>query len=413
MHRKRRGWADVLRALKLGVHGHRTLMSVHSLLPPLGGLVAVLTWSYLLLARGDFWKIQDKLAPRAASSPSAADLAVVIPAREEADVIGQTVTSLLKQSSIHSLHIFLVDDGSVDGTSEVARDVARKIGKSDLLTIIEGKALPAGWSGKLWAMEQGITRARELAPDYLLFTDADIVHAPDSVSTLARIAETGKYDLVSFMVKLHCETFAEKLLIPAFVFFFFKLYPPKWIADPNRSTAGAAGGCILIRPEALARAGGIGAIRNEIIDDCALARRVKQSGGKIWLGLAPSTCSVRPYQSFVEIGAMISRTAFNQLRHSVAVLIFAVLGLIFTYIMPIALLFSRDRLGVALGLVTWLLMSITYLPMVRFYRLSWIWAPILPLSALFYMGATLHSAVRYWSGSGGRWKGRVQDPVAS
>ena len=387
-------------------------MSVHSLLLPLAGIVSVLIWSYLLLARGGFWRVRDKLAPHGGENRATPDVAIVIPARNEADVIVKAIASLLNQSSIHSLQIFLVDDGSVDETAEAAREAAHKIGKPELLTVIEGKPLPAGWSGKLWALQQGIARARELAPQYFLLTDADIVHAPDSLSSLVRIAETGNYDLVSFMVKLHCETFAEKLLIPAFVFFFFKLYPPKWIADPHHLTAGAAGGCILIRPEALDRAGGIAAIRGEIIDDCALARRVKQSGGRIWLGLAPSTYSARTYRSFAEIGSMISRTAFNQLRHSTTILTGAVLGLVFTYVMPIVLLFSRNRFSTTLGVLACLLMSVTYLPMVRFYRLSWMWAVTLPVAALFYSGATLHSAIRYWSGSGGRWKGRVQDPVA-
>jgi hopene-associated glycosyltransferase HpnB len=226
------------------------------------------------------------------------------------------------------------------------------------------------------------------------------------------VAEKGKYDLVSLMVKLHCKTLAEKLLIPAFVFFFFKLYPPKWTADTRRRTAGAAGGCVLIRPEALVRAGGMAAIRGEIIDDCALARRVKQSGGKVWLGLTPSSYSARPYLSFTEIGAMISRTAFNQLHHSRAILAGTLLGLVLTYVLPIALLFSGNS-AVALGILAWALMAVAYLPMVRFYKVNVIWAATLPFAALFYMGATLHSAIQYWAGSGGRWKGRVQDPVTS
>lgn len=388
-------------------------MSVYSLFLPFAGLIAVLIWSYLLLARGNFWKTSDKLAPEQGDTCAAADIAVVIPARNEADVIGQTIASLLKQSSIHSVRIFLVDDASVDETANAAREAARKIGKSDLLTVIETKPLPPGWTGKLWALEQGILKARELDPQYLLLTDADIVHSADSLSTLTRVAEVGAYDLVSFMVKLHCESIAERLLIPAFVFFFFKLYPPKWIADPRRTTAGAAGGCILIRPNALDRAGGITAIRGEIIDDCALARRVKQSGGRIWLGLTPSAYSARPYRSFAEIGSMISRTAFNQLGHSGLILSGAMLGLVFTYLVPIVLSFSGNRIALILGLTAWLLMSLAYLPMVRFYRLNWLWALTLPLTAIFYMGATLHSAIRYWSGAGGRWKGRVQDPVAS
>jgi hopene-associated glycosyltransferase HpnB len=234
---------------------------------------------------------------------------------------------------------------------------------------------------------------------------------PENIATLVSIAEAGGYDLASFMVKLHCGTLAEKFLIPAFVFFFFMLYPPPWIRDSRRRVAGAAGGCILIRPEALERAGGMAAIRGEVIDDCALARAVKSSGGRVWLGLTESAASARPYQTFAEAGRMISRTAFNQLQHSVWLLLFSLAGLAVTYLLPPALLLSGQRWPVILGASAWLLMTTAYLPMVRFYRLNFLWALTLPLVAVFYMCATLHSAVRYWSGRGGLWKGRVQDPA--
>jgi hopene-associated glycosyltransferase HpnB len=337
-------------------------------------------------------------------------IAVIIPARNEADVIAQTITSLLNQTCANSIHIFLVDDGSTDGTAQVAREAAARAGHGAQVTIIAGPPLPQGWSGKLWAVQQGIERAREIDPRFFLLTDADIVHAPENIATLVSIAETGGYDMASFMVKLHCGTLAEKFLVPAFVFFFFMLYPPAWIRDPRRRTAGAAGGCILIRPEALEHAGGMAAIRGEIIDDCALARAVKSSGGRVWLGLSESAASARPYQTFAEAGRMISRTAFNQLHHSVWLLLFSLAGLVVTYLLPPALLLSGQRWPVIVGASAWLLMITAYLPMVRFYRLNFLWALALPLIAVFYMCATLHSAVRYWSGSGGLWKGRVQDP---
>ena len=386
-------------------------MAMHSFLFLLGSCPLV-AWTYLLLGRGSFWRVKDKLPPESGRTFSSVPVAAVIPARNEADVIEDSILSLLGQSSAHSLHIFLVDDGSTDGTAQVAREAATRVGKAHLLTIIEGKPLAAGWSGKLWAMEQGIAKAREFSPQFLLFTDADIVHAPDNVSTLVNLAQREKYDLVSLMVRLHCETFAEKLLIPAFVFFFFKLYPPKWITDTHRRAAGAAGGCILIRPEALVRAGAIANIRSEIIDDCALARQVKQSGGRLWLGLTASSYSSRPYRSFAEIGSMISRTAFNQLRHSFLILAGAIIGLVLTYILPIALLFLGKRAALC-GAIAWLLMTVAYSPMIRLYKLNILWAATLPFVALFYMGATLHSAIQYWAGSGGKWKGRVQDPVTS
>jgi hopene-associated glycosyltransferase HpnB len=254
-----------------------------------------------------------------------------------------------------------------------------------------------------------VQEALKLNPQFLLLTDADIVHSVDSVATLAAVAQAGEYDLASFMVKLHCRSFAEWLLIPPFVFFFFLLYPPAWIRDPGRKTAGAAGGCMLIRPDALERAGGIRSIRGEIIDDCALANAVKRSGGSVWLGLTRTTCSNRAYGSFVEIERMIARTAFNQLRHSTLLLLGAVIGLLITYVLPLALVFSGNTMLAAPGLTSWLLMATCYLPMVRFYGLNPAWSLTLPLSACFYVGATVHSALKFWTGRGGEWKGRVQD----
>jgi len=224
------------------------------------------------------------------------------------------------------------------------------------------------------------------------------------------------------MVKLHCQSVAEKLLIPAFVYFFFKLYPPAWIANPRRSTAGAAGGCILIRPAALDKAGGIAAIRQEVIDDCSLAARVKRTGGRLWLGASGTTRSIRPYGGFSEIGRMISRSAFSQLRHSTLFLLLSMVGMAATYLLPPALVLS-DLLGghhagaaalvVGTSAAAWLLMIVSYVPVLRLYRLSPLWALALPAAAVFYVGATFHSAVNYWSGRGGQWKGRIQDPVQS
>jgi hopene-associated glycosyltransferase HpnB len=373
-----------------------------------GGL-SVLSWAYLLLGRGGFWRVKELLAQGGETGSSQAGVAVVIPARDEAAVIAQSVQSLLQQAYGGPLHIFVVDDGSSDETAGVARHAAACTGKANALTVIEGRPLPSGWSGKVWALEQGVAQARELHPHFLLFTDADVVHAPESVATLVGQAEREGYDLASFMVTLRCETPAEKLLIPAFVFFFFKLYPPTWIADPSRDTAGAAGGCLLIRPEALERAGGLAAIRGEIIDDCALARAVKKAGGRVWLGLTPTTASIRQYGSLAAIGRMISRTAFNQLRHSTLLLLGALAGMVLTYLLPVALVASGRPLPAVLGALAWGAMTAAYLPIVRFYGLGGWWAPALPLAALFYMGATVRSALQYWAGHGGEWKGRLQD----
>lgn len=374
------------------------------------GVLSLLIWGYLLLARGFFWRVQAARVDEKNASP--ARIAAIIPARDEADVVGHAVTSLLQQAGANTLHVFLVDDGSADSTAQAAQEAAKASGRAEMLTVIEGRALPPGWSGKLWALQQGVEQAREFAPDFFLLTDADVVHAPDNLSTLVTIAEKGHYDLASFMVKLHCETLAEKFLIPAFVFFFFKLYPPNWISNPRNITAGAAGGCILIRPAALEAAGGIEAIRSEVIDDCALAARVKSSGGRLWLGASATTESIRPYEGFAEIGSMISRTAFNQLQHSVWLLALAVLGMAATYLLPPALLFfSHSKIPAVLGAIAWLLMAVSFVPVLRVYGLSPLWGLALPLIATFYLGATLHSAFRYWSGRGGEWKGRVQDPL--
>jgi hopene-associated glycosyltransferase HpnB len=368
--------------------------------------VAALIWACLLLARGRFWLIGNTIV-RPGASPPARRVAIIIPARNEAEVIGRTVASLLAHAN-ESVHVFLVDDASTDGTAEVARRAASSLAKTDSLTILKGGDPPPGWSGKLWAVSLGVEAARSFTPDFFLFSDADILHSPATILSLVALAECG-YDLVSFMVKLHCRSLAEKFLIPPFVFFFFKLYPPAWIRDSRHATAGAAGGCLLIRPEALSGTGGIQAIRGEIIDDCALALAVKRSGGKVWLGMTEESVSIRPYGSFAEIGRMVSRTAFNQLHHSALLLLGAVAGLTITYLLPPALLFSRHAVPVVLGALAWAIMTATYLPMVRFYRLNPLWALSLPLAALFYMAATVHSAGKFWLGRGGQWKGRAQD----
>jgi hopene-associated glycosyltransferase HpnB len=346
-------------------------------------------------------------------------IAVIIPARNEADVIGRSIASLLRQRDVAKLRIFVVDDHSSDGTAEAVRRAAEENAHGQWVTLLRSQPLPAGrknkykWTGKLWAMQQGVHAALALNPEFLLLTDADIEHAPDNVARLVEIANGGGYDLASFMVKLHCRSLAEKLLIPAFVFFFFLLYPPRWIRNPRRKTAGAAGGCMLIRPTALERAGGIAAIRQEIIDDCALARAVKRSGGKVWLGLTPDTHSLRAYKSFSEIERMIARTAFNQLRHSAWLLSGTVLGMLLAFVLPLVLIASGSAKLAVIGGVIYLSIAAAYGPMVRFYRLNPLWALTLPFSGMFYVAATIHSAIKYWSGRGGEWKGRAQDSVRS
>jgi hopene-associated glycosyltransferase HpnB len=368
--------------------------------------LSLAVWIYLLFARGEFWRVDRNLIPPG-TAVREASIVAVIPARDEAEHIGRTVKSLLTHSV--PVRVVVVDDASADGTAEVAHAAAQQVEAAERVAVLTGKALVPGWSGKLWAVSQGIEHALAYNPDYLLLTDADIVHGRESMRDLLALAQANDYQLTSLMVKLACQSTPERLLIPAFVFFFLQLYPPVWIRDPKKKTAGAAGGCMLIRPEALARIGGIGAIRSEVIDDCALARAVKRTGGRVWLGLTDQTSSIRSYGSFSEIARMIARTAFNQLRHSVWLLIATVAGLCLTYLIPpVALLGSRS--AAIFGAAAWLAMTLCYWPMIRFYRRPWISALSLPIVALFYTGATFYSAVLYWSGSGGAWKGRVQDP---
>ena len=374
--------------------------------PELMGAAATGIWLYLLLGRGQFWRMRE--APPPGPLPGGAPSVVaVVPARNEAPVVGRAVASLAQQTYPGEFHIVLSDDASDDGTGRAASEAGHEAGRAGRLTVIRAGRLPDGWTGKMWAVAAGVQAADHLHPEYLLLTDADIVHAPDNLAGLVARAQSGGYDLVSYMVKLECRTPAEQALIPAFVFFFFMLYPPS-------HGTGAAGGCILIRWDALERVGGIARIRGELIDDCALARVVRQNGGRVWMGLSAATCGIRGYGAgyagFGQIGRMIARTAFTQLRHSALLLLGTVLGLAVTYLAPPLLTLLGPR-GAAsgMGAVAWLLMSVAYYPALRFYHRPWFWAPLLPAIALFYLGATIYSAVAYWRGAGGLWKGRVQD----
>ena len=362
------------------------------------GAVSLGAWIYLIFARGGYWRMQEWPEPLPGLAPKS--VAVVIPARNEEAVIGRALASLLAQDFGGPLHIYLVDDHSTDGTVAAA-------GADQGLTILSAGPLPKGWTGKVWALSEGLKHALVRKPEYILLTDADIVHSPGNIAGLVARAELHNLDLVSYMVKLQCGTLAERLCIPAFVYFFFELYPPGWIARPDLATAGAAGGCILVRSSALKRMGGMAAIRGELIDDCALARAVKQTGA-IWLGLTSQTQSIREYRTFGEIHRMIARTAFTQLRYSATWLAVAIAAMVIIYLAPPLLILTRDPLAMALAAGSWLLMTISYVPVLRFYGRSLAIAPLLPLIALFYLIATVDSAIRYWTGRGGLWKGRVQ-----
>ena len=334
-----------------------------------------------------------------------------MPARNEAETIARCVESLATQDYPGKFQILVVDDHSDDGTGALARNASERVAAMNQVMVVRAAELQAGWTGKLWALQQGIEASLTSEPDFFWFTDADVVHAPDTLRRLIARAESQRLDLTSLMVLLQAKTIPEKPLIPAFLYFFLMLYPPNWIADRKSKTAGAAGGCIVLRKAALERIGGISAIHGEVIDDCALAREVKRSGGSIWMGLTRKSVSLRVYSTFGEMRDLIARTAFTQLGYSPVVLLGTILGILLTYLVPVVFSFHSDPLVWRLSLATWALMTVTYLPTVRFYGLSPLWAPLLPVAALFYSYATWLSAARYWMGRGGQWKGRAQAPA--
>jgi hopene-associated glycosyltransferase HpnB len=389
---------------------------------------SLLMWLVLLFARGGFWRA------RPASALGAADiqavhkrgpwpaLVAVVPARNEAEVIGRALRSLLVQDYPGAFHVIVVDDHSTDGTAAVAESAARTLGRADRLNVMSAAPLLSGWSGKVWAQSQGIKAIETLGlpAEFLLLTDADIHHPPDAATQLVARTILEDRDLVSLMVRLRCDSPWEKALMPAFVFFFAKLYPFAWVGDVSKSMAGAAGGCMLVRRSALVEAGGIESIRQELIDDCSLARRIKHRRGPgqarpIRLDLADASESLRAYDSWRDIWNMIARTAFTQLRYSKLLLAGTLVGMFVIYLAPPLFALAGLATGAHIwqawpAWAAWILMCIAYTPMLRYYRRSILWAPFLPLVALFYVSATLGSALRYWTGKGGQWKARVQAP---
>jgi hopene-associated glycosyltransferase HpnB len=355
---------------------------------------SLLIWLYLFFAHGRFWRSTPQLPP--AAPPEFPDVDIVVPARDEAHTIEPVVASLLGQDYGGNFRVIVVDDNSTDGTAALAGAAAN-------LVVITLDSKPAGWAGKLWALSQGVGAGQ--AP-VLLFTDADIVHDPQHLSSLISKLIQSQVDMVSEMVRLNCESLAERALVPAFVYFFQMLYPFSKVNDPRSAVAAAAGGTVLIRREALQRSGGIEAIKNALIDDVALAKLVKKSGS-IFLGHSGLAESIRTYASLADIWRMISRTAFTQLRYSAVLLALTLLGLTLVWLVPVAvILFGRGwQIGVALA--AFALSAASYLPTLRRYGQSGLWALALPLIALFYMAATLGSALDYWRGRGARWKSRA------
>ena len=376
----------------------------------LSGL-ALAAWVWLLAARGGFWRADQRLGLPARDLPRWPEVVAVVPARNEAASVGASVASLLGQDYPGRFSVVLVDDASDDGTAEVARRAAESTGTASRLRIVRGEILPSGWTGKLWAVHRGLAEAGILAPDaaYVLLTDADIVHDPANLRRLVGKAESERLRLVSLMVKLRCETGWEKILMPAFVFFFQKLYPFPWVNDARTSTAAAAGGCMLVRKDALAAAGGIESIRGSLIDDCALAREIKAKG-PIWLGLADAAASLRPYARLGDVWRMVARSAFEQLNRSIFALAGTLLGMLALYVAPpLAAVYGVAMGDAPLALAGWAgwgLMAAAYGPTVRLYGLAPAYALTLPLAGALYALMTADSARRHWAGVGAGWKGR-------
>jgi hopene-associated glycosyltransferase HpnB len=374
---------------------------------------SLLIWLYLLLGRGSFWRSAERdesLVPlptmRPASWPT---LAVVIPARNEAEFVATTIDSLLKQTYAHRFGIVVVDDQSTDGTSKIAEAAAQTAVANDRLTIVRGTDPPTGWAGKLWAMQQGLKciEASAAPAEFILFTDADIAYAtPDVIERLVQGTLARKAVLASLMVKLRCASLAERMLVPAFIFFFQKLYPFRWVNDPQRATAAAAGGCMLVHRRSLISIGGLEAIRHVLIDDCALGALMKRQG-PIWLGLTERAHSLRPYPLVRDFHRVVTRSAYAELRYSPLRLLGAVTAMSLIYLTPPLLTLAGNGPGRSLGAAAWAIMALSFMPTLRFYGNSPAWSFALPLIAGIYIAFTIDSALQHWRGRGGAWKGRV------
>jgi hopene-associated glycosyltransferase HpnB len=375
--------------------------------------VSFMVWIYLITGRGSFWRasvIDDSATlPEPRSWPA---VVAVVPARNEQELIATSLGSLFALDYPGPFHIVLVDDQSTDGTAAAARAaVGSRLDRG--LTVLSGEPLPRGWAGKVWTMNQGAEHAQKGAepPRYLLLSDADISFACDALKRLVARAERDELVLTSLMAKLRCVSPAERCLIPAFVFFFQMLYPFQWVNRPDFDTAAAAGGCMLVRVSALTEAGGFAAIRDRLIDDCALAKLLKPFG-PIWLGLTERVHSLRPYPQIDDVGRMISRSAYEQLGRSPFVLAATLAGMALTYLVPPGVALSTSGFAQVAGAAAWLLMAAAFQPMARFYRVNPAWGLLLPVIAGAYMVFTLRSAYQHACGKGGQWKGRVRANVS-
>ncbi len=362
------------------------------------GALALAIWVALCLT--GFWLCRERDDGVQCAEPAAwPDVVAVVPARNEADVIARSLGSVAGQDYPGNFRVLLVDDNSEDGTGDVASGL-----NAERIEVLGGKPLASGWTGKLWAVSQGIAHAG--TPRFLWLTDADIEHAPDTLRRLVTIAEGKQRKLVSFMAQLHCKTWPERMLVPAFVYYFSMLYPFNWVNRPG-PIAGAAGGCVLVDCAALEAAGGIAAIRTSLIDDCALGALIKRQG-PIWLGLTHRSRSIRPYVSSGEVGAMIARSAYAQLRYSPLFFVATVIGLVLMFVVPVGLALLGHGTEQMIGALAFALMATMYQPILRFYRLSPLWGLAQPLIGSFYTFCVVWSGWQHWRGRGGMWKGRAQ-----
>lgn len=366
--------------------------------------VVILPWLVLLLAWGRFWRA-DQVLPAVPAPADWPDVQVVIPARNEAPTIARVVTAHRATAYPGRVRLLVVDDNSQDGTGDLARAAGAEV--------LSGEPLPPGWSGKLWALHQGLEHAgRDGGAEWTLLTDADILHDQDALTRLVTFARAQRLAMVSLMARLDVSGIWGALLIPGFIFFFQKLYPFPWVNRPGHWCAAAAGGCILVRTEALQAIGGIAAMRGALIDDCTLAARIKRAGHPIWLGLSTGeVTSLRDNSSFGSVWSMVKRTAFTQLRHSWWLLAGTTLGMVWIYlgwlILVLVGIASESALAILAGLGTFTLMSTAYLPTIRAYGLAAWRAGSLPVVAVLYGAMTVASALDHARGRGGAWKGRT------
>lgn len=394
-------------------------------------LVSAAAWVYLVLLHGGFWLTSQRLPAGNAEAAAAAGertwpaVAAVVPARNEAESLPETLPALLAQDYPGEFRVFLVDDNSDDGTGAAAAELGEKASRDGgaPLTVVTGEPRPDGWAGKVWAMAQGFAAAAAAAPEYVLFTDADISWAPTALRDLVAAAEADDRALLSQMALLRAQTRWERVIVPAFVYFFAQLYPFRKVNDPKSGTAAAAGGCMLVRRSALEAAGGLEPISGALIDDVALGTLLKKHGNRTWLGLTTDISSARPYPSLASLWHMIARSAYVQLRYNPLLLAGTIAGLLLLYVAPpagaIAALIVAAAGGGgpvtavagAAGLAGWALMTVSYVPMLRLYRLPALRAPSLPLIALLYAAMTADSARRHYSGRAVSWRGRTAGRV--